>query len=145
MDQQSISCGVTRCALYQDFGLCFLETRSLQLIYTWEYIPSTMLLSFVLILYWCVVYMILGLIVLACIPTFRVTLLNAVAFVLGAWPGTYAYIYTSNLMFDHFALRLGPLEHYPVASTLIGAVTVGTLFVWLKLRFIKSSDSSRFL
>jgi hypothetical protein len=104
-----------------------------------------MLLSFVLIVYWCVVYAILGLIVLACIPTFRVTLLNVVAFVLGAWLGAYAYIYASNLMFDHFALRFGPLERYPVASTLIGAGAVGTLFAWLKLRLIKSSDSSRML
>jgi len=104
-----------------------------------------MFLSFVIVVYWCLVYTILGSIVLASVPTFRVTVLNVVAFVFGAWLGTYVWDYSSAFLFEHFALRLGPLERYPVASSLIGAAAVGVLFVWLKLRFIKSSDERRLL
>jgi hypothetical protein len=104
-----------------------------------------MLLSFVIAVYWCLVYTIVGSIVLACVPNFRVTLLNVIAFVIGAWPGSYAYYYALGFLFDHVAYRFGPLGHYPVAFSLVGAVAGGILLVCLKLRFIKTSDDRRLL
>jgi hypothetical protein len=104
-----------------------------------------MLLSFVIAVYWCLVYTILGSIVLACVPSFRVTLLNVVIFVIGAWPGVYAYYYASGFLLDHAPFHIVPLEHYPVALSLVGAIIGGTLMVWLKLRFTKASDDRRLL
>jgi len=78
-----------------------------------------MLLSFVIAVYWCLVYTIVGSIVLACVPNFRVTLLNVAAFVIGAWPGSDAYYYALGFLLDYPAYRFSPLEHYPVAFSLV--------------------------
>ena len=103
------------------------------------------MLAFVIAMYWCLVYAIVGSIVLACVPTFRVTLLNVIVFVIGAWPGSYAYYFALGFFLDHLAHRVVILEHYPVAFSLVGAITGGSLLVLLKLRFIKASDDRRLL
>lgn len=80
-----------------------------------------MLFSFVIAVYWCVVYTIVGYVVLACVPALRVTLLNLITFVIGAFPGSLAFLSTVAFLNDHVAYRFGPLENYPIAFSLLGA------------------------
>jgi hypothetical protein len=98
-----------------------------------------MLLSFVVVVFWCIVYSILGVIVLACMPALRVTLLNLVAFVIGAFFGSLAFLYANG------AVRLGRLEINPGYINLVGAVAGGILFVWLKMLFIRTPIDTRLL
>jgi hypothetical protein len=91
------------------------------------------------VVFWCMVYSILGFIVLACMPALRVTLLNLIAFVIGAFFGSLALLYAYG------AVRFGPIQIYPDTISLIGAVAGGTLFVWLKMRFIKTPVDTRLL
>jgi hypothetical protein len=98
-----------------------------------------MLLSFVSVVFWCVVYSIFRLIVLAYVPALRVTLLNLVVFVIGAFFGSL------TLLFAYGAFRLGPLQIYPDTISLIGAMAGGTLFALLKTRFIKTPADGRLL
>jgi hypothetical protein len=93
-----------------------------------------MLLSFVIAVYWCFVYTIVGYIVLACVPALGLTLHNLIVFVIGALPGSLAFLYAVALLDDHVAYRLGALEKYPIAFSLLGAIASGTLLVWLKMR-----------
>ena len=86
----------------------------------------------------CVVLGILGMIVLACIPAFRVTFLNISIFVLGAFAGAVAFLRLDGLLFpsrnryDH-AIELIPL---------IGATIGGSVFVWLRMLFAKWYDDN---
>jgi hypothetical protein len=98
-----------------------------------------MLLSFMIVIFWCLVYWVLGAIVLAGVPALRVTVLNLVAFVMGAYPGSLAGWYVSGM------IRLGRLEINPVIVSLVGAAAGGTLLVWLKTRFIKTPADTRLL
>jgi uncharacterized membrane protein YeaQ/YmgE (transglycosylase-associated protein family) len=93
-----------------------------------------MLLSFMLVVYWCLVYTIAGFIVLASVPKLRVTVLNLLAFVIGAFAGRTGTLYVYG------AYRFGFLENYPITIGLVGAIAGGILLVWLKTRFIKTSD-----
>jgi len=47
---------------------------------------------------------------------------------------------TSGFLLDHLPFHVVPLELYPVAFSLAGAIIGGSLLVWLKLRFMKASD-----
>jgi hypothetical protein len=98
-----------------------------------------MLLSFVVLLFYSLVYVVLGSIFLALVPALRLTLLNLIVFVLGAWVGGLAflltYVNTAPVGFDK----------YPDAVRLVGAIATGTLLVWLKMRFFKTPNDSRIL
>jgi hypothetical protein len=98
-----------------------------------------MLLSFMIAVYWCLVFTIVGLIVLAAVPTLRVTLLNLIAFVIGGFAGSAGTLYVYGIY------RFGLLENYPMTISLVGAIAGGTLLVWLKIRFIKTSGDTRLL
>jgi hypothetical protein len=101
-------------------------------------ISRTMLLSFMIVVFWCVIYMFVGLIVLAALPTLRVTLLNLIAFVVGALIGSTFFSIASGQFHS-------PLDNYPDAIHFVGAVTGGIALLWLKLRFVKSPRDSRLL
>jgi len=87
---------------------------------------------------WCVVYTFVGLIVLVTVPAFRVTLLNIIAFVIGALIGSTIFSMASGQFHS-------PLDNYPDAIHFVGAVTGGVVLVWLKMRFVKSPSDSRLL
>ena len=89
--------------------------------------------------YWCLVYTIAGFVVLAFVPKLRVTLLNLVAFVIGGFAGSAGILQVYGMY------RLGLLENYPVSIGLVGAIAGGTLLVWSKTRFIKTSGATRLL
>ena len=67
-----------------------------------------MLLSFMIAVYWCLVYTIAGFIVLAFVPKLRVTLLNLVAFVIGGFAGSAGILQVYGMY------RFGLLENYPM-------------------------------
>ena len=93
------------------------------------------------VIYSCV-YAILGSIVLGLVPALRVTLLNLVVFVVGAFAGGVAFLYASNSPVLQF------LKNSYVTFILlyfVAAVFGGTVPVWLKMRFIKTPNDSRVL
>ena len=98
----------------------------------------TMLLSVMIVVFWCVIYTFVGLIVLASVPALRVTLVNVVVFVIGGLIG-------STIFSIEYGQYRGPLDNYPDAVHFIGAVIGGILLVWLKMRFLKSPHDSRLL
>jgi hypothetical protein len=89
-------------------------------------------------MFWCVIYAIAGLWVLAGVPALRVTLFNLIAFVIGAFAGSAASL-------SLYGRYRGRFDNYPDAISFIGAMAVGTLLVVLKLRFVKTQSHSRFL
>ena len=84
----------------------------------------------------CTAYMILGLVVLACIPSFRLTFLNLILFVMGAMLTApvclfaYGQIFARKDLSDAAFVGIFP-------ALLIGGVSGGALVVWLKERFVK--------
>jgi|ERR1700674_5309508 len=95
-----------------------------------------MLLSIMIVVFWCVVYTFVGLIVLAIVPALRVTLLNLTAFVIGALIGSTVF----SILSGQFQ---GPLDNYPNAIHFAGAVIGGSGLAWLKIRLVKSPSDSR--
>jgi hypothetical protein len=91
-----------------------------------RYIPCAMLLSFMIVVFWCAVYAIVGLIVLASVPTLRVTLLNLIAYVIGGLIGSQIF----SIAYGQYR---GALDNYPDFARFVGAAIGGTLLVWLKL------------
>ncbi len=91
-----------------------------------------------IVVFWCVIYTFVGLIVLASIPALRVTLLNLIAFVIGALIGSTIFSVVSGQF-------RSPLDNYPDAIHFVGAVTGGVVLVFLKIRFVKSTSDSRLL
>jgi hypothetical protein len=94
-----------------------------------------MLLSFMIVLFWCVIYMFVGLIVLASVPALRVTLLNLIAFVIGALVGSTIF----SIAYGQFH---SPLDNYPDAIHFVGAVTGGIVLVWLKCDLVYDLSES---
>jgi hypothetical protein len=87
------------------------------------------------------VYVILGRVLLALVPSFRVTLLNLVVFVLGAFAGNFAVLYaTKTHVLDFLKNSYGFFVLYFVA-----AVFGGTAAVWLKKRLVNTPTDSRIL
>jgi uncharacterized membrane protein YeaQ/YmgE (transglycosylase-associated protein family) len=103
-----------------------------------RYISCLMLLSFMIVVFWCLIYTFVGLIVLATVPALRVTLLNLIAFVIGALIGSTIFSIVSGQFHS-------PLDNYPNAAHFVGAVTGGAVLVWLKMRFVKSPSDGRLL
>jgi hypothetical protein len=78
----------------------------------------------------CVTYTILGLIVLACIPLFRLTLLNLILFVVGASLAGPVFLFTYGQIFARDGLSNAAFVGiFPVL--LIGGGFGGTLMIWL--------------
>ncbi|SRR5260370_12386629 len=85
--------------------------------------------------------MVLGIIVLASVPTFRISVSNLFVFVFGAFLGMFAL---SNLL-GRGLNALGLLKGAPIDRqneliyvwVFLGALIGGTVFVWLKLRLQK--------
>ena len=93
-----------------------------------------MLLPLMAFVLGCVAYTILGVLVLACIPSLRLTMLNLVFFVVGAFLATpvflfvYGQIFARNQLSDAAFVGIFPV-------LLVGGVFGGALVVWLKVRF----------
>jgi hypothetical protein len=102
------------------------------------YIPRTMLLSFMIVVCWSAVYIIVGLIILSSMPGLRVTLLNLIAFVFEGLLGSEIF----SIVYGRYR---GPFDNYPDAIGLVGAVAGGAFVVWLKMRFVKTPSDSRLL
>jgi hypothetical protein len=98
-----------------------------------------MLLNFVTYMAYCCAYAVLGSIILALVPAFRVTLLNLIVFVLGAFAGAVTFLYSFN------SPVLQRVNNYVLFVLLyLGAAAFGgTLAVWLKVRFVKAPADSR--
>jgi len=97
------------------------------------------LLGAVTLIIWLVIYALMGVVVLAVIPAFRITLLNLVTFVVGAFAGSTALLYASG------SRPLRFVEINPIEFVILGAAVGGTLVVWLKIRFIKTPPDTRLL
>jgi hypothetical protein len=95
-----------------------------------------MLLPLMAFVLGCVVYAILGLIVLVCVPSFRLTFPSLIFFVVGALLTTpvclfaYGQIFARNDLSDAAFVGIFPV-------LLVGAVFGGALVVCLKERFSK--------
>jgi hypothetical protein len=91
------------------------------------------LLGFVL---GCVVFTILGLILLSYVPSLRLTLPNLVVFVAGAFVAAPAFLLVYGKIFARNQLSDAAFVGiFPVL--LFGGASGGALLVWLKLRFVK--------
>ena len=78
----------------------------------------------------CIAYMILGLIVLACIPSFRLTFLNLILFVMGAMLTAPVCLFAYGQIFARDGLSNAAFVGiFPVL--LIGGGFGGTLMIWL--------------
>ena len=98
-----------------------------------------------LLFVYCVCTTALGLVVLTCVPAFRLTLASLFLFVLGAFAGMFALV---NLVLRGI-LYLGiHVDHknegfflYPLA--LVGATLGGSGLVWLKVCLVKKSGRAQ--
>jgi hypothetical protein len=85
----------------------------------------------------CIAFTFLGAIVLACIPAFRLTVLNLVGFVVGGFLGALVFLFAYGQIFAKHQLGNTAFAGiFPVL--LLGAVLGGTATVWLWMRFTKT-------
>ena len=85
----------------------------------------------------CVAFGILGLLVLACVPGLRLTLMNLLIFLVGAFPGALAFALGYLLLFAGHELSDAAFAGLFVVF-FAGAMLGGTLLVTLKIRFLKT-------
>jgi|SRR5580658_3828219 hypothetical protein len=92
----------------------------------------------------CVIFSVLGRIVLALVPSFRFSIANLVLFVLGAFLGTAAVViaYSGFLANSNNELTSGRAVVGLFAVMFIGAVLAGSMLVWLNVRFRKQLQTS---
>jgi len=85
---------------------------------------------------------ILGLIVLTCVPTFRLTFINFLLFVVGAFLGMFAPGNLTMLVLDNLGNHRTIREENDLAyfAILIGMLVGGTGLVWLRMRFAKARE-----
>jgi hypothetical protein len=101
-----------------------------------------MLIPFVGFVLGLVAFTILGLIVLGVVPSLRLTAINLLLFVIGAFPGTlvlgnlYGRLFADST--NYLNSRAAILGLFSVM--LLGAIAGGSALVWLKMRFVKSSN-----
>jgi hypothetical protein len=82
----------------------------------------------------CVSFTILGFVILASVPFFRVTLLNLSVFVLGAIPGAIAFLFVYGRLVARN--QLGDRTFYGIFPVILaGGTSFGVLAVWVKTRF----------
>jgi hypothetical protein len=99
------------------------------------------------IFYVCLLFLltsILGAIVLAVIPGFRITIPNLLVFVIGAIPGMAGL---TNLVVRELIdpntlnhLSVGQQDALTYALAFFGALIGGTILVWLKIHLLKALD-----
>jgi hypothetical protein len=90
---------------------------------------------------------ILGAVILAVIPSFRLTMSNLLVFVVGAFLGMFAL---ANLV-ERTLNALGLLKPMPIQTqnhftgvlALLGALMGGTTLVWLKMRLRKTREKNQ--
>ena len=103
---------------------------------------ASMLLPFIGFIAGCVVFTILGSIVLGCIPTLRLTAVNLLLFVIGAFPGALALPYLYGRIFassnNQLTSRTAVLGLFGVI--LVGAIAGGAGLVWLRIHFVRTTD-----
>ena len=101
-----------------------------------------MLLPFIGFVAGCVVFTILGSIVLACVPTLRLSVVNLLLFVMGAFPGALALPYLYGRIFadsnNQLTSKTAVLGLFVVM--LVGATGGGAALVWLRIRFVRTTD-----
>jgi hypothetical protein len=103
------------------------------------------MLSLAVLVIGCITFVILGLVILASVPFFRLTVLNLFVFVLAAVPGAMVcFLLYGKLLFRD---RLSESVFYGIFPVLlIGGIFFGALAVWLKLRFTSTRNiNSRLL
>lgn len=83
----------------------------------------------------CIAYTILGLLVLALLPVFRLTFANLLLFVTGAIPGGFLFLFLYGLLLGESMSDTAFFGILPVL--LAGGLSGGSLAVWLKMRFAK--------
>ncbi len=85
---------------------------------------------------------ILGLIVLTCVPTFRLTFINFLLFVVGAFLGMFAPGNLTMLVLDNLGNHRTIREENDLAyfAILIGMLVGGTGLVWQRMRFAKARE-----
>ena len=89
----------------------------------------------------CVGFAILGLVVLAMLPAFRLTLINLLLFVTGAVPGGIAFLFLYGKLFARN--QLSDKAFYGIFPVLLlGGVSGGALAVWLKMHLAKAPSAS---
>jgi hypothetical protein len=81
----------------------------------------------------CGIFTALGIVILACVPFFRVTFLNLLVFVVVAVPGAIiSWLVLGNLILSHEPIGSPP---YGLFAVLVGGgISFGALAVWLKMR-----------
>lgn len=93
----------------------------------------------------CVVFTVVGLVILSRLPKLRVTVPNLLVFVVGAFPGAAGLGYLDELAFadaQHFLNSPAAVLGF-FAAMLVGAIVGGTTLVWLKARIPKRSDGRK--
>jgi len=98
-----------------------------------------------LLFVYCVGVTALGLIVLTCVPAFRLTLASLFLFVVGAFTGMFALV---NFVFRIIFCLGVHMDHqnegfigYPLA--LVGATLGGAGLVWLKVCLVRKSGKAQ--
>lgn len=89
----------------------------------------------------CVIFATLGIIVLASVPFFRLTLINLLVFVVVAVPGAFFSLFVLGNLF----LRVQPIGSFPYGPVVFfagGGVMFGSLAVWLKMRIANATRMS---
>jgi hypothetical protein len=82
----------------------------------------------------CVTFTILGFVILASVPFFRVTFLNLSVFPLGAIPAAIAFLFVYGRLFSRN--QLGDRTFYRIFPVLsAGGTSFGVLAVMVKMRF----------
>jgi hypothetical protein len=96
------------------------------------------MLSAIIIALWGVLWTVIGIVLLSCVPAFRLTVNNLVVFLVGAFAGSngFVYLYGAYYPFDRFGKS-------PLTVYIVGAVVCGASLVWLKVRIIKAPDVMR--
>jgi hypothetical protein len=94
--------------------------------------------SFVMV---CTAFGTLGLIVLACVPSLRVTFLNLLLFVIGAFFGALAFLLAYLEIFKGHELKDAAFVGLFLVFFL-GATLGGALLVKLKIRFLKTERTT---
>ena len=85
----------------------------------------------------CVAFTVLGLIVLSCVPAFRLTFLNLFLFVVGAFLGGLTFLFVYGRIFARN--QLSDTAFYGIFPVLlVGGAFGGALLVWVKMRFVKT-------
>ena len=105
---------------------------------------SPMLLPLMGFVLGCVIFSILGRIVLALVPSFRFTVANLVLFVMGAFLGTMTFMIAYDRIFANSNQELTSTWTIVglFAVMFIGAVLGGSVLVWLNVRFGKQPRTS---